>query len=85
MGLSTARQVARLHSTGSYWMGGRSGRSLRGVNRAATGTTMRVASRRLDGHTFQLKRTPSLSSFWLMNSGKVDMTTGKGPGCPTVD
>lgn len=73
-GLSTARQVARLHRTGSYWMGGRSGRSFKGVIRAATGTTMRVASSRLDGHTFQLKRTPSRSSFWAMYSGKVAMT-----------
>lgn len=62
-GLSTARHVARLQSTGSYWIGGRSGRSLSGVKREATGTTIRVASSRLEGQTFQLKRTPSRSSF----------------------
>lgn len=67
-GFKTARQVVLLHRTGSYWMGGKSGLSFRGVNRAATGTTILVASSRLDGQTFQLNRTPSRSSFCWMNS-----------------
>ena len=33
-----------------------------GVNKHPTGTTIRVASSREDGHIFQEKRTPSLSS-----------------------
>lgn len=56
-------------------MGGKSGRSFSGVNREATGTTIRVASRRLEGHTFQLNLTPSLSSFCWINSRKVVITT----------
>lgn len=67
-GLSTALQVGLLHSTGSYCSGGKSGRSFSGVRRQARGTTMRVASSRLEGQTFQLKRTPSRSSFCWMNS-----------------
>ncbi|KAF3845630.1 hypothetical protein F7725_008793 [Dissostichus mawsoni] len=37
--------------------------SLRGDSSAARGTTSRVASRRDEGQTFQLSRTPSRSSF----------------------
>ncbi|TNN63983.1 hypothetical protein EYF80_025825 [Liparis tanakae] len=67
-GLSTALQLARLHRTGSYWTGGRSGLSLSGVKRQETGTTSLVASRRLEGQRFQLNLTPSRSSFCWMNS-----------------
>lgn len=67
-GLSTALQLARLHSTGSYCTGGRSGLSFSGVKRQETGTTSLVASSRLDGQRFQLNRTPSRSSFCWMNS-----------------
>lgn len=66
-----ALQVVRLQSTGSYCTGGRSGRSFKGVRRQARGTTILVASRRLEGHTFQLNRTPSRSSFCWMNSRYV--------------
>ena len=52
-------------------MGGKSGLSFSGVNKAATGTTILVASNRLDGQTFQLNRTPSRSSFCWMNSKYV--------------
>ena len=62
-GLRIALQVGLLQSTGSYCTGGKSGRSFKGVRRQAKGTTILVASRRLEGHTFQLKRTPSRSSF----------------------
>ncbi len=47
-----------LHVTGSYSTGGRSSRSLSGVYSAEMGTTVRVASMRLDGHAFQENRTP---------------------------
>ena len=47
------------------------GLSFKGVYKQETGTTSRVASRRLDGQTFQAIRTPSLSSFCWMNSWKV--------------
>lgn len=67
-GLSTALQLARLHRTGSYWTGGRSGLSLSGVKRQDTGTTSLVASSLLDGQRFQLNLTPSLSSFCWINS-----------------
>lgn len=70
-GLRTALQVGLLQSTGSYCTGGRSGRSFKGVRRQARGTTILVASSRLEGHTFQLKRTPSRSSFCWMNSRYV--------------
>ena len=66
-----ARQFGRVQATGSYIIGGRSGRSLRGLYKQLSGTTMRVASSRLDGHTFQLNRTPSLSSFCCINSWYV--------------
>ena len=66
-----ARQFGRVHATGSYMIGGRSGLSLRGVYKQLSGTTMRVASSRLDGHTFQLNLTPSLSSFCCINSWYV--------------
>ena len=66
-----ARQFGRVQATGSYTIGGRSGRSFRGVYKQLSGTTMRVASSRLDGHTFQLNRTPSLSSFCCINSWYV--------------
>jgi len=70
-GFKMARQFGRVQATGSYIIGGRSGRSFRGVYKQLSGTTMRVASRRLDGHTFQLNRTPSLSSFCCINSWYV--------------
>ena len=43
MGLRIALQLALVHMTGSYWMGGRSGRSFSGVYSAPSGTTIRVA------------------------------------------
>jgi len=67
-GFKMARQFERVQATGSYIIGGRSGRSLRGVYKQLSGTTMRVASSRLEGQTFQLNRTPSLSSFCCINS-----------------
>jgi len=67
-GFKMARQFGRVQATGSYTIGGRSGLSLRGVYKQLSGTTMRVASSRLDGHTFQLNLTPSLSSFCCINS-----------------
>ena len=70
-GLSTALHVDLVHRTGSYCTGGRSGLSFSGVYIAARGTTIRVASKRLDGHTFQLNRTPSRSSFCCMYSWYV--------------
>jgi hypothetical protein len=47
-----------LHVTGSYMTGGKSSRSLSGVYSAEMGTTVRVASIRLDGQAFHEKRTP---------------------------
>jgi hypothetical protein len=47
-GLRIARHGG-LHVTGSYKTGGRSSRCLRGVYNAAMGTTVRVASMRLEG------------------------------------
>ena len=47
-----------LHVTGSYKTGGRSSRSFRGVYSAEMGTTVRVASIRLEGQAFHEKRTP---------------------------
>ena len=73
-GFKTARQFGRLQATGSYIIGGRSGLSLRGVYKQLSGTTIRVASSLLDGHTFQLNLTPSLSSFCCMNSWYVDIS-----------
>jgi len=70
-GFKMARQFGRVQATGSYIIGGRSGRSFRGVYKQLRGTTMRVASSRLDGHTFQLNLTPSLSSFCCINSWYV--------------
>lgn len=52
-----------LQTTGSYGSGANCGRSLSGVYIQPMGTTMRVASSLLHGHTFQDSRTPSLSSI----------------------
>ena len=51
-----------LHMIGSYGSSGSSGIGFSGVYRQPSGTTMRVASRREDGHTFHEKRTPSVAS-----------------------
>lgn len=59
-GFRIALQLA-LHVTGSYSTGGRSSLSFNGVYRAEMGTTVRVASIRLDGHAFHEKRTPARS------------------------
>ena len=58
-------------ATGSYWIGGKSGRSFRGVYKTPKGTTIRVASNRDEGHTFQLSRIPSRSSFCCIYSWYV--------------
>jgi hypothetical protein len=50
-----------LHVTGSYSTGGRSSLSFSGVYRAEMGTTVLVASIRLDGQAFHEKRTPGVS------------------------
>lgn len=52
-----ALQLA-LHVTGSYSTGGKSSLSLSGVYSAEMGTTVLVASIRLDGHAFQDNRMP---------------------------
>ena len=44
----------------------------KGVYMLPTGTTIRVASRRLEGQTFQLSRTPSRSSPpYISNAGSI--------------
>src|SRR5882762_5965896 len=48
-----------LHVTGSYRTGGRSSLCLSGVYNAEIGTTVRVASIREDGQTFQDNRMPA--------------------------
>lgn len=58
-----------LHTTGSYGNGSYPARSFSGVYMHPIGTTILLASSRDDGHTFQDKRTPSLSSI----SSKVDI------------
>merc|ERR550519_936568 len=73
IGLRTALQVCLAQVTGSYWIGGKSGRSLRGVYSAARGTTILVASSLDDGHTFQERRIPSRSSLAQMYSWYVDI------------
>jgi hypothetical protein len=49
-----------LHVTGSYSTGGRSSRSFNGVYSAEIGTTVRVASIRLEGQAFHENRTPGV-------------------------
>ena len=51
------------HMTGSYWMGGKSGLSFKGVYSEARGTTILVASNRELGQTFQDNLMPSRSSW----------------------
>ena len=44
----------------------------KGVYKAPIGTTMRVASKREEGQTFQLNRTPSRSSWaWIEDMSMV--------------
>lgn len=62
-GFRIALHEGLVHRTGSYCIGGRSVLSLIGVSRHPSGITIRVASIRLDGHTFQLNLVPSRSSF----------------------
>lgn len=47
------------------------GRSFKGWYNAPIGTTNLVASKRLDGQTFHVKRIPSLSSFCWIKSSNV--------------
>ena len=66
-GFSTAPQP--VHRIGSYGSaGGIPSIRFSGVYRQPSGTTMRVASMRVDGHTFQLKRTPFCSSCAAMST-----------------
>jgi hypothetical protein len=51
-----------LHTIGSYGSVGKLSMALSGVYKQPSGTTMRVASSRVDGHTFHEKRTPSEAS-----------------------
>ena len=53
-----------LHTTGSYGSNGRFSIAFSGVYMQPSGTTIRVASRRLEGHTFHENRTPSVASTW---------------------
>ena len=68
IGFKIALQLALAQRTGSYWIGGRSGLSLRGVYKTPKGTTIRVASSLDDGQTFQDNRMPSRSSFCCIYS-----------------
>ena len=60
-----APQLGFLHLMGSYWTAAIvccGSRFFSGVRTQPTGTTMRVASMRDEGHKFQLNRAPSRSS-----------------------
>lgn len=74
-GLRMERQFWRAQTTGSYSTVG-TGRvcdSRRGEKRQARGRTTLAASTRVAGQTFQLKRMPSTSSVFSMNSCRVAM------------
>ena len=68
IGFKMALQLALAQRTGSYWIGGRSGLSFRGVYKTPKGTTIRVASSLDEGQTFQDNRMPSRSSFCCIYS-----------------
>ena len=63
-GLRIDLQELPLHTTGSYGSSGRFSIAFSGVYMQPSGTTIRVASRRLEGHTFHENRTPSVASTW---------------------
>lgn len=75
-----ARQGA-LHVTGSYMTGGKSTRSLRGVYRDEMGTTVRVASSRVEGQVFHENLTPAGEEGGMGVS--MQARDGKGQGRDT--
>lgn len=68
-----AWHCCREQRKGSQQRGGHTSvvRFLRGVRRAPTGTTIRVASTRVVGHTFQEKRTPCTHVFHTNKSCNI--------------
>ena len=83
MGLhKLSRAPQPLQRIGSYTKGGGFPIGFRGVYNAPIGTTIRVASSRDEGQTFQDRRTPSLSSCaWIEDMSMVPRAARCGGVC----